>query len=142
MQPDVLQCGGLLGQRHMVEGDLQLLLQPHFFGYARLASPPLLPGGAVGPIRDRRQRLQGGNDALRALYDEARTALTDRIFSEDAQGELVPDTPATRLLVRGWSAFVEELVLTWAADPGDVTREQLLTAVTDSLPALVALPTR
>ncbi len=85
---------------------------------------------------------QGGNDALRALYDEARTVLTDRIFTEDAQGELIPDTPTTRLLVRGWSAFVEELVLTWAADPGDVTREELLTAVTDSLPALVALPTR
>ena len=82
---------------------------------------------------------QGGNEALRSLYDEARTALTDRIFTEDALGEVVPDTPATRLLVRGWSAFAEELVLTWAADPGGVAREELLAAVTDSLPALVDL---
>jgi AcrR family transcriptional regulator len=82
---------------------------------------------------------QGGNDELRALYDEARTVLTDRIFTEDAQGGLVPDTPATRLLVRAWSAFAEELVLTWAADPGPVTREELLAAVTASLPAIVDL---
>ncbi len=82
---------------------------------------------------------QGGNEALRSLYDEARTALTDRIFTEDTLGDLVPDTPGTRLLVRGWSAFAEELVLTWAADPGEVTREQLLAAVTGSLPALVGL---
>ena len=39
----------------------------------------------------------------------------------------------------GWSAMTEELVLTWAADPGPVTRDQLLAAVTGSLPALVAL---
>ncbi len=85
---------------------------------------------------------QGGNEALRRLHEQARNVLTDRIFTADAQGEVIPDTPAARLAVRGWSAMTEELVLTWAADPGDVTREQLLTAVTDSLPALVALPTR
>ena len=85
---------------------------------------------------------QGGNEALRGLYDEALASLTDRIFTEDAQGDVVPDTPATRLLVRGWSAFVEELVLTWAADPGPVTREELLAAVTASLPALVDLADR
>jgi AcrR family transcriptional regulator len=82
---------------------------------------------------------QGGNEALRALHDEARTVLTDRIFAEDAQGELIADTPATRLVVRGWSALVEDLVLSWAADPTAMTREQLLETVTGSLPALVGL---
>ena len=82
---------------------------------------------------------QGGNEALRRLHEQARNVLTDRIFTEDAQGEVIPDTPATRLAVRGWSAMTEELVLTWAADPGPVTRDQLLTAVTGSLPALVDL---
>jgi AcrR family transcriptional regulator len=82
---------------------------------------------------------QGGNETLRRLYEEARSALTERIFTEDAQGEIVADTPATRLAVRGWAAMVEELVLTWAADPGPVSREQLLTAVTGSLPAVVSL---
>jgi AcrR family transcriptional regulator len=81
----------------------------------------------------------GGNDTLRALYEEARTALTDRVFAEGGQGDLVPDTPAARLAVRGWSAMAEELVLTWVAEPGEVTRDQLVEALAASLPALVAL---
>ena len=81
----------------------------------------------------------GGNESLRELYEEARAALTDRIFTEDAQGDVIPDTPAARLMVRGWSALAEELVLSWIADPRDVTREQLLEALAASLPALVDL---
>ena len=82
---------------------------------------------------------QGGNEALRGLYEEARATLTLRIFTDEGQGELVPDTAAARLAVRGWAAMAEELVLAWAADPAGVTRDQLLTALTDSLPALVDL---
>jgi AcrR family transcriptional regulator len=86
---------------------------------------------------------QGGNDALRALYDEALASLTDRIFTEDAQGDLIPDTPATRMVVRAWAAMVEQLVLAHAAGrsdgPPSMTRDQLLATVTGSLPALVAL---
>lgn len=81
----------------------------------------------------------GGNETLRRLYDEARTALTDRIFTEDAQGELLPDTPAARLMVRGWSAMTEDVVLAWADDPAGVSREELLAALTASLPGLVEL---
>ncbi len=81
----------------------------------------------------------GGNETLRQVYDETRAALTDRIFTEDAQGEIIPDTPAARLMVRGWSAMGEEMVLTWVADPGGVTRDQLLAALAASLPALVDL---
>ena len=79
----------------------------------------------------------GGNDALREIYDEARSALTDRIFREDAQGDIVPDTAASRLVVRGWAAMTEELVLTWVVDPTGVTREELLAVIAASLPALV-----
>ena len=82
---------------------------------------------------------QGGNESLRALYDEARTSLTDRIFTEDAQGEIIEDTPGSRLMVRGWAALTEELVLTWAADPAGVTRDELLAAIAGSLPGLVDL---
>ena len=80
----------------------------------------------------------GGNDTLREIYEEARSALTDRIFREDAQGGIVPDTAASRLVVRGWSAMAEELVLTWVQDPGGVPREQLVSMIATSLPALVA----
>ena len=79
----------------------------------------------------------GGNETLREIYEEARAALTDRIFREDAQGEIIADTPASRLVVRGWSAMSEELVLAWVADPTGVTREQLLEFLADSLSALV-----
>lgn len=85
---------------------------------------------------------QGGNETLRAIYDEARGALTDRIFSppdgDGAQAELIPDTPVVRLLVRSWAAMAEDLVLAWVAEPGDVTREELLRLLATSLPALVA----
>jgi AcrR family transcriptional regulator len=81
----------------------------------------------------------GGNETLRQMYQETRDALTDRIFTEDAQGEIIPDTPAARLMVRGWSAMGEEMVLTWVADPRGVTRDQLLESIAASLPALVEL---
>ena len=81
----------------------------------------------------------GGNAALRAVYDEARAALTDRIFSADAQGDVVPDTPAVRLVVRGWAAYAEELVLAWIADPAGVTRQDLLEMLAGSLLSLVDL---
>jgi AcrR family transcriptional regulator len=86
----------------------------------------------------------GGNETLREIYEEARSALTDRIFRADAQGgsgsaEIIPDTETTRLLVRGWSAMTEELVLAWRADPGAVDRDELIAVMAASLPALVDL---
>lgn len=79
----------------------------------------------------------GGNETLREIYEEAREALNGRVFREDAQGQILPDTPATRLVVRGWSAMTEELVLSWIADPSGLTREQLLDVLAASLPAIV-----
>jgi len=79
-----------------------------------------------------------GNQALRAIYEEARSALSDRIFTADARAEVVPDTAATRLVVRGWAAMTEEVVLTWVADPTGVSRDELLALLASSLPALVA----
>lgn len=80
----------------------------------------------------------GGNDDIRDIYDEARSALTDRIFSEDHE-TLVPDTAATRLVVRGWAAMVEQLVLEWKAEPTTVTKDELVVFVTAALPALVGV---
>ena len=45
--------------------------------------------------------------------------------------------PVADLDVEGWSAMVEELVLSWIDDPAGVTREQLLEVMAASLPALV-----
>ena len=68
----------------------------------------------------------GGNETLRGIYENVRDVLDDRIFLEDAQGELIADTPHHRLIVRGWSAMTEELVISWRTRPGDVSREELL----------------
>ena len=78
-----------------------------------------------------------GNETMRAIYDEARSALTDRIFREDVESQLLPDTPVTRLVARGWAAMCEQLVLGWVEEPGGVAREELLAIMTGSLPALV-----
>ena len=48
------------------------------------------------------------------------------------------DTPAVRLIVRGWSAFTEEVVLDWVRDPRGITRDELLRSLAASLPALLA----
>jgi AcrR family transcriptional regulator len=79
----------------------------------------------------------GGNESLRAIYEDARSALNSRIFREDVKAEILPDTPVNRLVVRGWSAMVEELVLSWIDDPRDVSRDELLAIITGSLPAIV-----
>ncbi len=79
----------------------------------------------------------GGNETLRGIYEEVREVLSERIFLEDAQGELVHDTPRNRLVVRGWAAMCEELVIAWRTDPGEVSRDELLGIITGALPALV-----
>ena len=85
---------------------------------------------------------KSGNETMRRVYDEARAALTDRIFLADTEN-LVPDTPAARLMVRGWSALTEEMVLAWksTAPQERIGRDELISLIAGSLPALVtALP--
>jgi AcrR family transcriptional regulator len=83
----------------------------------------------------------GGNEALREIYLQARRALTDRIFTIAGREQLaeygVVDTPATRLLVEGWAAFAEEVVLGWVSDPHGLSRDELLHRLAHALPAMV-----
>lgn len=80
----------------------------------------------------------GGNEGVRAIYETARTRMIDRTFETPGVESFLDDTPATRLVVRGWVAFVEDTVLTWCAHPDGVSRDELVQIVTDALPALVA----
>lgn len=75
--------------------------------------------------------------SLRALHDEVRTAISDLVYAEDADG-IMPRTSEGRLLVRGWQAMAEELVLAWKAGETEVTREQLIDLLAGSLPALAS----
>jgi len=85
-----------------------------------------------------------GNADLREIYEEARTVLTDRIFAaEDDRGRLLDalgfhDTPAARLMVRGWSAMTEDVVLAWVRDPAEVGKDELLLMLTGALPGALA----
>jgi AcrR family transcriptional regulator len=90
----------------------------------------------------------GGDEDFRHIHEQARHALTDRIFTTTEPEVLAAmglvDTPLLRLLVRGWSSLVEEMVLTWLERPQGVTREQLLDVMAGALPSLGAVvsPTR
>jgi AcrR family transcriptional regulator len=77
----------------------------------------------------------GGDQVLRGIYEETRTALTARIF--DSLPELgIDDTAAVRLLARGWSALVEETVLSWAPDQL-VPKEDLVALLAAALPGVL-----
>jgi AcrR family transcriptional regulator len=83
----------------------------------------------------------GGNEELRAIYQEGRRALTDRIFEVTGPEGLaalgVTDSPAMRLLVNGWAAMLETVILDWVADSRGVTREELLGRLARALPAII-----
>jgi AcrR family transcriptional regulator len=90
-----------------------------------------------------------GNEDLQEIYEEARAALTDRIFDEvDAATDsgvldvfTIEDTPAVRLMVRGWSAMTEEVVISWVRDQQagrpKVSRDELLALVAGALPGVL-----
>ncbi|MCL2541726.1 MAG: TetR/AcrR family transcriptional regulator [Nocardioidaceae bacterium] len=80
----------------------------------------------------------GGNEAMRSIYDATFEAMGERFYDEGA-ADVLGDSPAVRLVIRGWQAMVEKLVLTWCSDRTAMPRADLLALVTNSLPALVHL---
>ena len=87
------------------------------------------------------QRAAGGNDRLREIYETTRAALTDRIFEaaspEDLAALGLVDDAATRLMVHGWGALVEDVVLAWVREPAGVAKEELIALVTNALVGLL-----
>jgi AcrR family transcriptional regulator len=85
----------------------------------------------------------GGNEDLREIYEEARAALTDRIFDIAGQEGVLEqfaaqDTPAVRLMVRGWSAMAEDVVLAWVRDDRGIAKDDLLTMLAAALPGILS----
>jgi AcrR family transcriptional regulator len=84
----------------------------------------------------------GGHEGLRQIYDQSRAALTGRLFdgplAEEAAELGLVDTPAVRLMVRGWAAFTEEVVLEWVRESRGITRDELLLMLAASLPGILA----
>jgi AcrR family transcriptional regulator len=89
-----------------------------------------------------------GDEEFHRIYEDARAALTDRIFDQaggDVLAEFgIVDSPAVRLMVRGWSASVEDIVLSWLDDDRGISKSQVLEMLAASLPAAssVVSPTR
>lgn len=85
----------------------------------------------------------GGDAAFHRIYEDSRRVLTDRIFDPayhdflDSVG--LRDDARSRLVVRGWSALVEEMVLSWLEGPASVSRAELLRIMTGALPALASV---
>ncbi|BAW09571.1 transcriptional regulator [Nocardia seriolae] len=69
------------------------------------------------------------------LVANARQATAERILAEAPIPADDPDQPRLALAVRGWIAFVEEVVLTWLREK-PITREALVDMLVASLPAL------
>ena len=78
-----------------------------------------------------------GAPEVRAIYEEGRAALTDRIFESATAEELaavgIADTPRTRLFAQGWSAMVEDVLQGWLVDPRGMSEDELLDSLTFSL---------
>jgi AcrR family transcriptional regulator len=89
-----------------------------------------------------------GDEEFRRIYEDARAALTDRIFDHAGRDVLADlglvDGPAVRLLVRGWSAMVEDTVLSWLDDDRGIARDDLLEMLASTLVGVagVVKPTR
>lgn len=75
---------------------------------------------------------------LRDIYDHARTSITDLILAGDTDG-LVPPNEAGRLLIRGWQALAEEMVLAWKAGESTLDRDALVDLLAATLPSLVGV---
>lgn len=78
-----------------------------------------------------------GDEQLRRLYEDARASLTGRMFERAGSGGVealgYADTPATRMMVRGWSALAESLVLDWTDDARGMSKDDLLAALVAAL---------
>jgi AcrR family transcriptional regulator len=78
-----------------------------------------------------------GDEALLEIFDRTRGVLTARII-DDIEVFGLRDGPSVRLLARGWSAMVEEAVLSWIPDP-QLSKAELLRVLTAALPAVLTV---
>jgi AcrR family transcriptional regulator len=78
----------------------------------------------------------GGDPALRAVVDEARSVITGRVLAGIRVTDPVP--ARLRLAARGWVAFTEEATLDWLSS-GDLGRAELIDLLDEALVRLMAV---
>lgn len=75
-----------------------------------------------------------GDPDMRAVFEDTRTAMVDRTVAHlPAIG--IEATPAVRLAVRGWVAFVEDTTIAWLRDP-QLTRNDFIELAVAALPGV------
>ncbi|GAA3961962.1 TetR/AcrR family transcriptional regulator [Gordonia caeni] len=72
--------------------------------------------------------------AMRNVAESTRAEMTRRILHH-APALGIEVTPAVEMAVRGWTAFVEDVMIRWIGDR-KLTRDELLALLVGSLPAL------
>ena len=75
-----------------------------------------------------------GDPDMRAVFEDTRTAMVERTVAHLPAIGLEP-TPAVRLAVRGWVAFVEETTIAWLREP-ELTRDEFIDLVVAALPGV------
>jgi AcrR family transcriptional regulator len=79
----------------------------------------------------------GGDEEFHRIYEDARGVLTDRIFDKagaEALAQLgIVDGPAVRLMVHGWSAMVEDVMLAWLADDRGIAHDEVIAMLASAL---------
>ena len=82
----------------------------------------------------------GGDPDLLAVYEDTRTAFTDRVLTGLGLAHL--DEPRLRPAVRGWVAFTEEVTVDWLSRGRDgLDRDGLVDLIDEALVALVTAAT-
>ena len=88
----------------------------------------------------------GSSPEIRRIYEEARAALTGRIFDPARASDLatlgIVDSPLARTLADGWAAMVQDVVLGWLNDTSTAAEAQILDTLTAALAAALAAATR
>lgn len=77
-----------------------------------------------------------GDANMRTIFDDTRAEMARRVL-DNLHHLGLPNNSATELAVRGWVAFVEEATVQWSIAP-TISRDQLLSMLTQALPALVS----
>jgi AcrR family transcriptional regulator len=75
-----------------------------------------------------------GDEGMRAIFESTRAAQAQRVL--DTLDQLgLPFGPESVIAIHGWVAFTEEAIVRWLPER-PISREDLLTLLTNSLPAL------
>ncbi len=88
-------------------------------------------GGYVSLLRG----AASGDATLRKVFDDTRTEMANRTLAQTPVLG-IPTGPRTRMAVRGWIAFTEEVVINWLSDE-ELPRAELVSLISGALPALL-----